>query len=156
MLQCAGVRLVLPIIISVWSSTRRHVLVIPKPGDIQITGPDTAFQGDEVLLQCVAGPSHPGEDNFISNTCLSLTSLETIITWTVADNMKVTNNTHQLYLPDSDDLRKITRSSLKVKVKDIWQSSKLWFRLPRWKVVARMVQLFALEITTTMMELTAP
>ena len=109
-------------IISVLSSTRRHILVVPK--SIKISGPDTVYQGDEVQLQCAADPSHPGQDSFTSNTSLSLTSLETIITWTVADNMKVTNNTYQLYLPDSDDLRKITRSSLRVKVKDIWHSSK--------------------------------
>ena len=103
---------------------KRHISVVPKSGDIQITGPDTVYQGDEVQLQCVAGPSHPGQDNFISKTSLPLTSSETIIEWTVADNMKVTNNDSTLYLPGSDDLRKITRSSLRVKVKDIWQSSK--------------------------------
>ena len=105
-------------------SNRRHILVEPSSGDIQITGPDTVYQGDEVHIQCIAGPSHPGHDNFISNASLSLTSLETIITWTVADNMNVTNYTPQLYLPDSGDLRIITRSSLRVKVNDFRQSSK--------------------------------
>ena len=111
-------------IIIVSSSNRKHILVVPSSEDIKITGPDTVYQGDKVLLQCVAGPSHPGKDNFISNTSLSLTSSETNIKWTVADSMQVTNNTHQLYLPGSGDLRIITRSPLRVKVSDFRQSSK--------------------------------
>ena len=34
--------------------------VAPSHGDIKISGPDTVFQGDEVVLRCEAGPSHPG------------------------------------------------------------------------------------------------
>ena len=31
-----------------------------EPSWINITGPGTVFQGDEVVLRCEAGPSHPG------------------------------------------------------------------------------------------------
>ena len=64
MLQCAGLRLVLE---SLVYEVETEDIFLVEPGDIQITGPDTVYQGDEVLLLCVAGPSHPGQDNFISN-----------------------------------------------------------------------------------------
>ena len=42
-----------------------NYLVVPSAGDIQISGPDTVYQGDEIVLRCEAGPSHPGEARFV-------------------------------------------------------------------------------------------
>ena len=94
-------------------------LVPPCRENIQITGPATVYEGDNIILTCQAGPSYPGNHQINpSITTFIIVVLEIILSWepgSIGRNMTIEN---EQYLPNSNDPRMVTSSNITVKVKD--------------------------------------
>ena len=94
-------------------------LVPPCRENIQITGPATVYEGDNIILTCQAGPSYPGNHQINpSITTFIIVVLEIILSWepgSIGRNMTIEN---EQYLPNSNDPRMVTSSYITVKVTD--------------------------------------